>query len=545
MNKLQKMFSNVSKLLKETYKKFPITIIIVYIITLLFLFEDSSFVEKIMDESFMEVLLISAIGTLFVESLFVDTKKRILGNVISVLIALGFRELMVAETDINDYWYKIFAAYVTTLPILTIYINFKKSELTLSEYALKVLSNFGKNLSIYLLANIGILVVLAVFIELILDGEDYDLYSKILILLLGGFYVPALIDTISNVKNEVGKLIKILITYVYTPVVGFLIAILYLYITKITLNGELLKDSIFYILAITFAIGMPCTVLLQNYKENKKLYSLSKLFVYSFILVIVLQILAMNIRVRDYGLTETRYIAYLFMVFEIIAVILMIKDDAKNIDKVILVLVGLVLIGTISPLNIQIVPVLSQTARIENMVSSAEEFDALSNEDKTDCKSAYVYVERSKKGFIEEKLDKKLINRIEKYVPEETNNWTGEYIHISVYEDIDDGLNVSGYNKVYEIYNGYSEKNDNKNYKEYVFESRNDTINVSVDVEKFIEEMVEAEQVDQEDDKFEEIRLLDTSDENVKIYLTSFYLYYELYSKEIESISFDGYFLVK
>ena len=545
MNKLQKLFSNVSKLLKETYKKFPITIIIVYIITLLFLFEDSSFVEKIMDESFMEVLLVSAIGTLFVESLFVDTKKRILGNVISVLIALGFRELMVVETDINDYWYKIFAAYVTTLPILTIYINLKKSELTLSEYALKVLSNFGKNLSIYLLANIGILVVLAVFIELILDGEDYDLYSKVLIILFGGFYVPSLIDTISNVKNEVGKLIKILITYVYTPVVGFLIAILYLYITKITLNGELLKDSIFYILAITFAIGMPCTVLLQNYKENKKLYSLSKLFVYSFILVIVLQILAMNIRVRDYGLTETRYIAYLFVVFEIIAVILMIKDDAKNIDKVILVLVGLVLIGTISPLNIQIVPVLSQTARIEKMVSSAEEFDALSNEDKTDCKSAYVYVERSKKGFIEEKLDNALINRIEKYVPEETNNWTGEYIHISVYEDIDDGLNVSGYNKVYEIYNGYSEKNDNKNYKEYVFESRNDTINVSVDIEKFIEEMVEAEQVDQEDDKFEEIRLLDTNDENVKIYLTSFYLYYELYSKEIESISFDGYFLVK
>ena len=545
MNKLQKLFSNVSKLLKETYKKFPITIIIVYIITLLFLFEDSSFVEKIMDESFMEVLLVSAIGTLFVESLFVDTKKRILGNVISVLIALGFRELMVVETDINDYWYKIFAAYVTTLPILTIYINLKKSELTLSEYALKVLSNFGKNLSIYLLANIGILVVLAVFIELILDGEDYDLYSKVLIILFGGFYVPSLIDTISNVKNEVGKLIKILITYVYTPVVGFLIAILYLYITKITLNGELLKDSIFYILAITFAIGMPCTVLLQNYKENKKLYSLSKLFVYSFILVIVLQILAMNIRVRDYGLTETRYIAYLFVIFEIIAVILMIKEDAKNIDKVILVLVGLVLIGTISPLNIQIVPVLSQTARIENMVSSAEEFDALSNEDKTDCKSAYVYVERSKKGFIEEKLDNALINRIEKYVPEETNNWTGEYIHISVYEDIDDGLNVSGYNKVYEIYNGYSEKNDNKNYKEYVFESRNDTINVSVDIEKFIEEMVEAEQVDQEDDKFEEIRLLDTNDENVKIYLTSFYLYYELYSKEIESISFDGYFLVK
>ena len=545
MNKLQKLFSNVSKLLKETYKKFPITIIIVYIITLLFLFEDSSFVEKIMDEFFMEVLLVSAIGTLFVESLFVDTKKRILGNVISVLIALGFRELMVVETDINDYWYKIFAAYVTTLPILTIYINLKKSELTLSEYALKVLSNFGKNLSIYLLANIGILVVLAVFIELILDGEHYDLYSKVLIILFGGFYVPSLIDTISNVKNEVGKLIKILITYVYTPVVGFLIAILYLYITKITLNGELLKDSIFYILAITFAIGMPCTVLLQNYKENKKLYSLSKLFVYSFILVIVLQILAMNIRVRDYGLTETRYISYLFVIFEIIAVILMIKEDAKNIDKVILVLVGLVLIGTISPLNIQIVPVLSQTARIENMVSSAEEFDALSNEDKTDCKSAYVYVERSKKGFIEDKLDNALINRIEKYVPEETNNWTGEYIHISVYEDIDDGLNVSGYNKVYEIYNGYSEKNDNKNYKEYVFESRNDTINVSVDIEKFIEEMVEAEQVDQEDDKFEEIRLLDTNDENVKIYLTSFYLYYELYSKEIESISFDGYFLVK
>ena len=47
----------------------------------------------------------------------------------------------------------------------------------------------------------------------------------------------------------------------------------------------------------------------------------------------VLQIIAMNVRVADYGLTESRYMGYLLIAFEVIFIALMIIKKAKYLDK--------------------------------------------------------------------------------------------------------------------------------------------------------------------------------------------------------------------
>ena len=338
MGKLKTFFSNISNSLKETFKKFPITIIIVYLTTILCVFGTEDFVETFLDDMWFYMMGVWAIGTLFSEKFFKNNYLKTAGEIIALIIAIIFRWIIVDELFSNNIMLmKIIVTYMSVIPLVTIYKMLKDAGVSLKEYAIRVLGNISKTSAIYLLANLGILVVILVFVELILDGNDYDILPRTLILLLGGFYVPAMINAITDVKQETGKFMKILLTGILMPVAIFLIGTLYLYVIKIMISGELLNKSLFFILSLTFSLTIPGVILLKNYEENKVVSVISNILFCSFVPLMILQIIAMNVRVGDYGLTESRYMGYLLIAFEIIFIALMIIKKAKYLDKIILV----------------------------------------------------------------------------------------------------------------------------------------------------------------------------------------------------------------
>ena len=402
--KLKKLFANISNSLKEVYKKFPLTILIVYIVTLIHTFGTDEFVDKFEDNWF-EVMMIWGVGSLFIETYFSQKHVKVIGGILTFGIAVGFKELIESGGIYEEFIQRILITYVIVLPIITLYKMIKQSNLELHEYGINIISNFGKCSIIYILANLGILLVLSVFIELILDGDEWDIIEKILILLLGGYYIPSLINVFTDMKQEPGKFIKILVTYVFTPIVTLLIVILYLYIIKITIKGELLKNSIFFILSVTFGTVIPVALLLKNYKDNKLFDKLSKILVYLFIPFIFLQIIAMGIRVGDYGLTASRYMAYILVAFEIVFVSLIIYKKSKYLKEMALFAAFLVIIVILSPFNFIKVPVMSQTARIEKLLKENGNFSNMPEEAKKECKSAYTFLIRNDgKEYMEDKV---------------------------------------------------------------------------------------------------------------------------------------------
>ena len=396
MGKLKKLFSNISNLLKETFKKFPVTMVIVYLTTIVCAFGTDDFVEAFMDDMWFLMMGIWAIGTLFSEKYFKNNIVRGIAQIISFIIAFVFRFIL-KDNGLSDNMtlIKIIMTYISVVPVLTVYKMLKDTEVSVKEYAIRVLGNISKTSALYALANLGIAVVMLVFIELILDGDDFDLLPRTLILLLGGFYVPAMINSITEVKNETGKFMKVLLTGILMPVALFLIATLYLYVIKIMISGELLNKSLFFILSLTFTLSIPGVILLKNYDDNKIVLVISNILFYSFIPLLILQIIAMNVRVGDYGLTETRYMGYLLIAFEIIFIALMIIKNSKYLDKIILVFAGFIIWGVLTPFNVFDVPVYSQTARITNMLDKVEKFEDLSDEEKNEKKKALRYVENS------------------------------------------------------------------------------------------------------------------------------------------------------
>ena len=549
MGKLKTLFSNISNSLKETFKKFPITIIIVYLTTIVCAFGTDDFVEHFLDDMWFLAMGVWAIGTLFSEKFFKNKYMKAVGQIIALIIALTFRWIIIDEIYSNNLTLvKIIITYISVIPLVTLYKILKDSEVSVKEYAIRVLGNCGKTSTIYLLANLGILVVILVFVELILDGNDHDILPRTLILLLGGFYVPAMLNAITEVKNETGKFMKILLTNILMPVAMFLIATLYLYVLKIMISGELLNKSLFFILSLTFTLAIPGVILLRNYEENKTVSKISNILFYSFIPLMILQIIAMNVRVGDYGLTESRYMGYLLIAFEIIFIALMIIKKSKYLDKIILVLVGFIIFGVLTPFNIYDVPVYSQTARITNMLKNVESFDDLSTQQKNECKKAFVYVKNSLKP---EYLDKKLSKEEKQIIEDYAIVYTGDEVEIRDYDyeylsmyNTDTAINIEEFKMLYKAEDRYryDEEIDVNNYE---IKDKDNNIEVTVDIENFIRQMYEAEKTNTKESKFEEIRYLKTSREDVVFYVTNFSVSYEAYRNKLEHVSIDGYLLVK
>ena len=543
MGKLKKIFSNISNSIKETYKKFPITIIIVYIITFIYAFGTDEFINNFEKEEWLAVLIIWAIGTLFVETWTSKKSIRVVGIITTFGISLGFREILNSETILfEDFFQRLLATYIMILPLLTLYKTIKNLKVEVKEYGLKVLSNFGKCSTIYILANLGILLVLFVFIELILNGNDGDIIYKTLILLLGCYYVPSLINAVTDMSSEVGKFIKVLIMYVFTPVGTFLIGILYMYIIKIIINGELLHNEIFFILSLTFAVMVPVVLLLKNYDENGKIKKFTNVLIYLFIPFIFLQIFAMGTRISEYGITESRYMAILLIIVEIVLIALILIKNSKYLDKIILFVAVLTVISILSPLNIENVTRMSQINRAKNIIDRTGNFSTLTDKEKEECKKAIIFIDSDdNRKYILEKIDQETLNEIEDYQINYYDNYDYEYGYVYAYESID-GVNIEEYRTIYKLY----EKSYNqKDYGNYQIKSQNDEIIIGVDFKNLIEQMIKADSINREDEIFELHRWVDTNNENIKIYLTAINISYEKYTNEIESFSVDGYILVK
>ena len=79
MEKLRKMFSNISLAFKDIYRTYPITIIVVYITTLIYAFGTSHFLNEFNKNDGLMVMTVWAIGTFFVENWFSKKSVKIIG----------------------------------------------------------------------------------------------------------------------------------------------------------------------------------------------------------------------------------------------------------------------------------------------------------------------------------------------------------------------------------------------------------------------------------------------------------------------------------
>lgn len=549
MEKLKNLFKDATELIKSTYQKFPITVVVIFIVTAIYALAPESFIETFNEKELYVVFALGGLGTLFSEIWFAKNNLvKAIASAVSFIIAIILKTIGDADlSETAELWFmKIVTTYVAGLQLLTYYKIMKNENVNLPEFGIKVLSNWGRCTLTYVLANIGIGMVVGAFVALILDGEGPDGIYRLFVLLGGTYYAPALINTITDMSVEHGKFIKKLIKNVFTPVMAFLLVIFYMFIVKITLAGTLLESEMFMALSWGFAVGVPVVLLRKNYDDNEKTKQFTNILIYAFIPFIVLQIIGMGVRVSNYGLTTSRYMGFVLIIFETIFIALSIIKDAKYLKEILLVAFVMVIICVLSPFNFIDMPIRSQVKRLEKEYKNTN-FESLSVEEKKEIKSIYLYIIRDggeellNKRFTEEEL-----NEIEEYkIPydyeyEYENQIEMEYLYV---RKTLDGADISNYSKIYTADSIYRDQED---YSKVLVDVEEIDEEIYVDFSGLMKELMDEDIKLKDADKyFEKNNVLTTSDGKYDIYITHLNFGYSPYADIIEDFSFSGYAFVK
>lgn len=548
MNKIKKLFSGMINAVKETLERFPITTIIVFILTLIttFLVIDTDFSKEI-DELIGHIVFIgsyTAIGSWFVEALFENKKdiRRVIGYVVSFVIAFVIDRIIKSDFVSEEILARWVCEYAILCFLGTVYTLVRRSKLKFEKYILNLILNLKRVSIIFGIISIGFLILYGIFTVLILDSLSFSIVTKILCLFAGFYYIPVVINSFTDKEAEDTKFNKAVFSRVLLPLIGLAMAIVYIYIIKILFITEVPKNELFSILSMIFVCAFPVYVINKNYGEKDTfLYKVNKLIPYLYIPFIFLQIYAMGIRINSYGLTDSRYMGVVLIIYEIIAIALAVTKNSAHLREIIPATIVISVIVTITPFNFDTLPKLSQKSIVDKYVANGVEFDNLSETDKKKFAGAYQYIEDDEKyinssltQIEKEKLSSYRTYRYSYNTTEDDEEQKEIYVNASRKLD---NVDISKYIRISEL---------DYNYNKGTVVEVNEEDEFRVDLKDFAMQMVEAKKTSDAtlDRVFEESPVIEIND-GVDLFLTEFSTRYEVSTDSIEYVRIEGYLLQK
>ena len=550
--KIKEKVKNLLNILRKSMEKFPVTIICIFVLTLIYAI---CIGNKNVDWGIIgKITLFTAIfssTSYLLEILIENKKKALIYYVLTIIWSALLTICAFTKSDVLGIKNELFInliirfiiCYLSSILILSVYFNCKKSEKTFESYITSVVVSIFKVSLIYGILAIGSAIIVAIFNYLILNGKQYSLIGRVEILLLGIYYVPTILYSFYKQDGEIGKFAKIIIKYVLGTLVMIAFAIIYIYIIKILLLRNIPSNQIFRIIATLFIIGLPIWTMCMSLDEGKTFDKINKNLPYLFAPFIFLQMYSIGVRIGTNGLTEARYMGVVLIIFEIIYTIVYIKSKSK-LEINLLIIITLIIISTIAPIiNMLDLSALNQF----NILKTYDQKVNITEEERSKMNGAYWYLKNSVIG--KQYLQSyELIN--EPYDDNSLNPYYDTSIYISARRN-SNYLKIDGYKKLYDIssssyelslYNNNKEKTVDKVFAKISFgiDGSEDVINVNmVDLIKKYIQM--GDSLDKNFDNVNEIIIND----NRKIILDSIYISYNETKNNVDNYSINGYLLEK
>ena len=549
MNKLKEKAEKFYATLKKSIEKFPLTMITVFVLTLIYAIDlGTNFIDPDILLNMTIFGFTFADGAFLIETISKEKRKKILGYIISVVYATIFTYIfvcpdvieMLLPKNVISWVEHLFYCSTMSFFILAIYFNYKRSMKSFEQYVTSVFVNVFKTSIVYAILALGSAIVTSIFIYLILGGSTYTLLGRIEILVLGIYYIPALLYSLYNIEEKNSKFSKVVIKYVLGTLVIIAFAIIYIYIIKIIILRDMPSNQIFRILAALFILGCPIWTMMESFKENTIIDKINNLLPKLFIPFIFLQIYSIGVRILNNGFTENRYLCIMLIIFEIIYVVMyLIKKE--DIGKIVLVFTALMVVSTVVPyVNMYKVSQISQY----NILKTFKENNTYTEEEKKKIYGAYKYLINSDEG---KELVENLLTENDKEIISDINmtNPSDKYEYMRADVDME-YINIAEYGKLYNVYSYCYLDNPQsivETFENVELRNSNDDNDIlNIDLSREISEYIQYG--DNLDDNFENINEIQI-DNKKKLILTSIYIYYDKNSKEIEDYRLTGYLLLK
>ena len=534
-------------------------------------YEEAIFTARTFYDTFWKISLALLMSCLFalpasfltrsmkaIKKYLIQTAVAIAGGVTGYFAQQGFGNSIYGDL----YFWGIFFALI----LVTIFIFLPKENQKTYIAGLVKHFFFSLLLSTILFAAASLLIV--AFQNLIYEFDDYgEIYEACAAFCYFVFALNIFVYYLFYKREEEssGKAFKIIILYILLPVFFILIGLLYAYLIKALILLKFPKGQMNWIVSFASCFYFVFYFILKEYEDLPAIKVFYKFGAFAFIPLVCVQIPAYIIRLNAYGFTGWRFSSLMFIIFTVLMFTLTFIKKGKYIKYSILILAVIILIASVTPLNLIDVAHKSQTKRMMDILNKYELFDnqnnrlfdydtdiineQMSKEDKEQLSSSYNYlrypceiplpdwtrtVDGDYKSFYE--LFKIIVDENEDNViykgwyPDQKDSF-GNYKPVDISE-------FSKAQKFYVSESSWGEENGNYNY--YVIKLNKALIEIdgkSYDMTDFL--------FNYETEDLHEQYLRCELDDNIVVYITDFYYYWNTALELFSSYNISGYIFWK
>ncbi|MBE5828156.1 MAG: DUF4153 domain-containing protein [Butyrivibrio sp.] len=214
------------------------------------------------------------------------------------------------------YIERLVIVYLVITIAFSIYRMYRDCGLSLEQYSVRAFLGVVKAGFLYGVLAVGSLLLIYAFNALLFDIPAETLIE---LTILGAVLFPGVVIGLSKVSESLGKFSKVLMGYVLPAIVAIACLIVYIYIIKIIVVRTMPSNEAFSIMTGIFVAGLFIWTTAQGCTEDP-LHKYLLFFPIVFSPFIVVQIICLSMRIRQYGITSSRYLGILLIVFEIVYV---------------------------------------------------------------------------------------------------------------------------------------------------------------------------------------------------------------------------------
>lgn len=370
--------------------RFPLTVFFILVMTGRQLYVDEIFLY---DSSITSVLIVgifvSAVGQMIYERFYKDQHKIKWvvygGSLLLIGLYILYMRASLSMIDTEGWFFysipgiRAMILYFT-LSILFIWIpTIKHKRIKFSDSFIVNFKALFTSQFFSIILFLGVAAIIALIQSLIYPlGAEWWSNSLIIIFnLVGPLIFLALIPYYQQINSmdekkaesvqqtlNTSKFLDRLVSYIFIPIMGIFTAILILYII-LNLNTEFFTESAIEGLLLNYTIYGWILLLLADSIKSDIVQSFKKIFPFALIFVVILQMIATFIQIKQVGITHGRYSILLFGVASVISgVWYIVKKQDLRILPFLAVVIGV--ISLVPPFDAMRVSINAQVAQINN-----------------------------------------------------------------------------------------------------------------------------------------------------------------------------------
>ncbi len=214
----------------------------------------------------------------------------------------------------TDYFYRVFCVYLAICVLSAFFFMYKKNGESFELFGVKAFLGLMKASLVHGIITLGAFCIYWVFTALFFD---LNCESCILWFVFGLVGFPCYLMALSAPGEKLIKFSKVVMGYVFPGILAAAFVIVYAYIIKILVTWSFPSNQVFTIMTALFCSGIMIWTMAQGCTEGKVLTAL-KIMPLLFIPFIVVQSMCLAMGVDQYGITGSRYMGILLIIFEVL-----------------------------------------------------------------------------------------------------------------------------------------------------------------------------------------------------------------------------------